>query len=441
MRYRSLSLCLLSSVAYASDEVELVSPRAIGHAGASLVSDDGAAAALACPAAMARRDGWRAQLAGIAIDDGVWLDSDGHPRVRDLGPAELAPLVGVQGAWGPLIVGATLATTGSIDRRLARPASGLPDTNVTADFPHRYAGLTAQWTRTTVAAAAALRANDWLAIGASLTAARVTSREERHLWAGFAGRDGAGAPDRDVRVTIDADDGFVPGAALGALIAPVDVPIELALGVAWADDARASGPARLATTHAEPRVMAAGAVAHGRFGSALTLAAGVRWLGERWALELGATAWAYPTGQAGWTIDGAHLLDESGAAAELAALPTRFARRSRGAAHAAVDVALVPGFLWVSAGWSVRGAGATPPQTTTIGVDSGGHTLGLGLEVSAGAATIQLGVARQLARTVTALAPGLPYDNPFRGGTEAANLGAHTERRDTVGVGVELAWP
>jgi len=432
-----------AGVATAGGEVDLLSPRAIGHAGASLVSDDGGAAAFVCPAAIARRDGARGQLAGLIVDDDVWLDAGpGHPRVRDLGPAELLPSLGVQVGWGRIVLGASLAVTESIDRRLPTPAPGLPDAAVIADHPHRYAGTDARWTRTTAALAVAVRATDWLAVGAALTLGRVDAGEERRLWAGFSGRDPVGTPGRDVTVAIAADDPLVPGATVGALVAPAEVPLELGVGVAWADDVRLAGPATIAAVRSPPSIDAAAAQARARFGSALTLAAGVRWLGERWAVEAGATAWTYPTGHDGWTIDGARVIDDSGATAAIAGVPTRLTRRSHGAVRASLDVELAPGFLWMSAGWSWRGAGtpAARTTTTTIGLDPGGHTLGAGMSVSAGAATITLGVARQLARTVTVEAPGLPLDNPFGGGGEPANLGAHGRSRDLVGVGVELAW-
>ncbi len=435
------ALVLAPAVASAGGELDLLSPRAIGHAGASLVSDDGAAAVFLCPAAIARRGGVRGQLAGLAVDDAVWLDAPGHPRVRDLGPAELVPLIGVQGGWERVVLGASVAVTESIDRQLPTPADGLPDPAVIADHPHRYAGQAARWTRASVAAAAAVRATDWLAIGATVTLGQVDARETRRIWAGFSGRDGPSSPARDVEVAIAADDRLVPGGAIGALIAPADVPIELALGAAWADDVRATGPVSLAAVRSSPGVEAAGATAHGRFGSALTLAVGMRWLGDRWATEVGAAAWMYPTGQDAWTIDGARVRDESGATATVSRLPTRFARRSHGAVRAAVDVALLPGFLWMSAGWSWQAAGAARQGTTTVGVDAGGHTLGLGLEVSAGAAVITLGLARQLARSVTVERPGLPQDNPFSGGAEPANLGDHGRSRDRIGFGVELALP
>ena len=81
------------------------------------------------------------------------------------------------------------------------------------------------------------------------------------------------------------------------------------------------------------------------------------------------------------------------------------------------------------------------PTASTVGAALGGHTLAAGLELSAGDATITIGVARQLARTTTTRAPGLPLDNPFPGGVAPANLGQREASIDLVGIGLELAAP
>ncbi len=424
-----------------------MSPRAVGHAGAALVSDDGVGALFACPAAIARRDAHRIQLAGLFIDDDVWLEGDDHPRIADRGPTELVPLAGAITTLGPLVVGAAIATTASLDRRLPAPEPGLPVATVMSDFPHRYAALETRWTRRTAAIGAAARPAEWLAIGASATLARVDAAETRRMWAGFGGRDlPLGTPVRDVIVGVDARDALVPGGALGALVAPVDVPIELALGASWSDDVDATGAATIEVARAPPApveaptVEAGGARARGRFTSPLVLHAGVRWVGERYAVEGGATAWTYPGGTGDdWEITGARVVDGSGASAPIDGMTTRIGRRTHAAARASVDVEVLPGFVWMSAGYGWRGAAQSVQGTTIGGVERGGHTVALGAEISAGAAVITLGWSRHLARDTTAGAPGLLWDNPLATEALPANTGVHGHSRDMVGIGVEVS--
>ena len=439
----ALLLLATAATARADDELDTLSPRAIGHAGASLVSDDGPAALFACPAALARRSERRAQLAGLFIDDDVWLGgTTSHPRISDRGPAELAPLAGAIQEFGPLIVGLAFTTTASIDRRLPAPEPGLPAATVSADFPHRYAALELRRTQRTLALGAAVRATDWLALGLTATVARADAREARRIWAGFGGRDPLGDPQRDITVTVDGRDGFVPGAAAGLLIAPADVPLELALGAAWSDDLRAGGTAVLTTARNPPTLDTGTTSARGDFAAPLTLHAGVRWVGARYTVEGGATAWSYRDGvDDGWQLAGVRIVDDSGAEATLTRFATRAGRRTHGALRASADVEVLPGFLWLAGGYAWRGAGQSRLATTLGGIDGGGHTLAFGAELTAGAAVITLGWSRQLARTIEVTAPALPYDNPFAGGAEAANLGKHGQARDLVGLGLELTIP
>lgn len=446
MRARLLgALAVAGAAAGTADagvELGTLSPRAIAHAGAALASDDGAAAPLVCPAAIARRDTRRLQLAGVALDDEVALATPDHPRVADGGGAVVVPLLGVQGQLGPVIAAITLGVTDQLDRTLAAPGN-LPEEEIVARFPHRYAGLDASWTRRTAAAAVAFRATEWLAIGASLTVAQVEVGERRRLWAGFRGRDPIARPGRDVDLAVSGRDSFVAGAAVGLLIAPLDTPLELAAGAAWADDVDVDGAVAVrAVNDGLPTVETTAPRARARFGSPLTTAVGVRWLGERYAIEGAATWIRYPTGDDAWLIDGVRVVDQSGADADLTAAPTRLPRRAHGSLALAADVAVVPGFLWLTAAYRWASSSSSAIQVATIGAHPGGHTVAGGVELSAGNAVITLGVARQLARaTRVAGGPGLSLDNPFPGGTAPANLGDHGVSIDLVGLGLELAMP
>lgn len=429
-----------AAIAHAGPGDDPPSARMLGHAGAALVSDDGLGALFACPAGLGRREQLRAQLGGVVVEDDVAYDDRAHPLVGDRGPSSFAPSVIGAGTVGPLVIGAGFAVTETMDRRLPAPGPD-DDPAIAALYPHRYAGTEARWSRRALALAASWRAADWLAIGASVTLAQVDLRETRRLWAGFDGRDRKGDPARDVTVAITGGDGLVPGGAVGALIAPASVPLELAVGASWADDVRATGTATV-TGHGPFSVVAPAPRTGARFGSPLAVHAGVRWLGERYAVEGEVSGWLYPTTAAtpAWLLTGVRFVDETGVEATLDHLASRFQLGARLAARAAVDVEAVPGWLWLTAGYGYSAVDADP-ATTTLTLDPGGHTLGLGLEVSAGSATITLGYARRLEREVTVAAPGLAFDNPFPGGAAAANLGRHGQSRDQLALAVELALP
>jgi hypothetical protein len=410
---------------------------ALGHAGASLVSDDGLGALFACPAGLGRRKQLRAQLGGAIVKDQLRYTNFADPQVRERGPSSLAPTIVGAGAGGPLVIGAGFAVTETVDHRLPAPGPD-DDPAIAALYPHRYAGTDARWSRRALALAASWRATDWLAIGASLTLAQVDVREARRVWAGFDGRDRPGDPARDATVELSGGDGLVPGGAVGALVAPASAPVELAIGAAWADDVRVRGDAAV-DGHGPFSVIAAAPRAAARFGSPLALHAGARWLGERYALEVGGSAWLYPHAAVPWQLAGVRFVDESGVVANLDRLASRFRSTTRLAARAAVDVEAVPGWLWLTAGYGYRHVDLAPADITTVALDPGGHTVALGVELASGAATITLGVAHQLDRA--RFADQLAFDNPFAGGTRVANLGRHAGSRVQLALALELALP
>jgi hypothetical protein len=429
----------VAGVAHAGPEDDAPSARAIGHAGAALVSDDGLGALFACPAGLGRREQLRAQLAGVIVEDDVRFADGVHPVVRDRDPGSLAPTVVGAGALGPLVIGAGFAVTETMDRGL--PGPGPDDEPAIASlYPHRYAGTEARWSRRALAVAASYRATDWLAIGAGVTLAQVDVRETRRLWAGFDGRDRLDDPARDATIALAAGDGLVPGGTVGALIAPASLPLELAVGAAWSDDVRARGEARV-TGHGPFTVLATAPRGEVRFGSPLALHAGARWLGERFAVEGGVSAWLYPSATRPWQLTGVRFVDESGVEASLERLASRFAPASRVSARAAVDVEALTGWLWLTAGYGYSHVDVDRASITTATFDPGGHTLAFGLEVAAGPATITLGVARRLDRVLAVDEPGLAFDNPFAGGARAANLGRHGQSRDQLALALELALP
>ncbi len=419
---------------------DLPSGRAIGRAGTGVVSDDGAGALLACPAGLARRDGRRglAALTGYDPDLAIRSPRADAPAIADQATGALAPAVFAAGGVGRFVIGVGYATSAAWSRQLPVPALGQPPDDVARLDPHRYAGLSGSYQRRTLAAAAAVRISDTIAVGASLRLDRVGLRERRRAWAGFAGRDAADDARRDVDLELRADQGIVPGGALGVLIAPGDVPIELALGVAATAPAALDGNAT-ATAAGTPTVDAIAPTATIALPATITARAGVRWLGERWSLELGAELWLAPRRSAPiWIVRGVRVVDETGAAAALPEVPSLLITRSHAAVRAALDVEVAPGFAWLTAGYA-HVQGATPRASVGPAfADLGGATGALGVEVSAAGLTIAAGWSRTFGATVDTASTRLTQVNPFGPGA-AAPVGAITTTSDRVGLSVELA--
>jgi hypothetical protein len=424
---------------------EGLAPRSIGRAGAGTVSDDGAGAILTSPAALARRDSKRAS-AGVTIADDD-LDHaparDGAPEARAQDEPLLQPFAAAIAPVGPIVLGVALAVDRT-GRSFATPDPQLSLDSVDRFFAYRYAGFSARLERRTIGLAAAARVSDWLAVGAGATVAMVRIEEHRRLWAGFTSRLlTPGDPAYDLDVAVEGDDDLVPGAVFGVFVAPPQLPLELAGSVAWSNQAHVRGG-----VDAEPQVMTnlavrtpgAAPVAALDLPADLVIRAGARWLGDRWTAELGFEA-ARPRDDAQpvWRITGVEVVDVLTDQSRPFALTSRFAPRDRYAARAAVDVELLGGFLWVTAGYAWRRAGTADDRLAPTTADLGGHTAAVGLEVVAGGFTATLGWSRTFtaARTVTASALG--FDDPFDPITDPTGLGRYDGTRDVIGFSLELS--
>jgi hypothetical protein len=189
-------------------------------------------------------------------------------------------------------------------------------------------------------------------------------RETRYIWAGFEGRDGAANPTRDLRASASARDLFAPGVNAGALIAPLELPFELAVAVSYAaghalerDGAVEITPARdAAFPHVVPETSRRGATIElpGR----VAARTGVRYLGDRVLGEVD-TELVYYTGGGGtepvWTLAAPVAVgDDSGVVAELDQLPSAVTMRDHFCVRGAVDVDVVRGFVSLSAGYAFR---------------------------------------------------------------------------------------
>ncbi len=420
---------------------DLPAGRAIGRAGTGLVSDDGLGALFANPGGLARRRTARAQASALVTDTDVHVTPpDGRIVVADQATGDVAPSVAAELAAGPLVIGAGYATTAAWTRALPVPAAGQPDADVAALFPHRYAGLSGSYLRRTVAAGAALRLTDWLAVGVSGRLDHVSLDERRHLWAGFAGRDGADDPSRDVDLELRASDVAVPGGVVGALIAPVDAPIEIALAATVTGPAHLGGSAAAASTGG-PTVTSVAPTAAIDLPASATVRAGVRWLAERWTLEVGGDLAVAPARSApSWTVAGVRVVDPStSVAAELAVVPSLLVTQAHGSARAAVDVEVAPGLCWVTAGYAWSSPSTPGAYTAPVFGELGGHTGAAGVELTAAGFTITAGWSRTFVRGADVELGRVDQVNPFAGGAATANLGRYRTDRDLVAITLELA--
>ena len=436
-------ICALIALAPApslGDGIAIVggSPRAIGRAGAATVGDDGGGALLINPAAMARRATPRAQLGIAVVEDEVhWQsDADGAPRSTGQAGSSLAPLGAAIGALGSWIVGAGVMTAGASERSLPRPS----DAHVLdASFDYRYAGIAGSYRRDTLAIGAARRLGSSLALGLALGASQIRVTEHRRIWAGFEDRDTVGDPTGDVDLKLSAIDRFAPSAVAGVLYAPEDAQIELGASLAWSGIARLDGTVDGQGTAMGPRVAydaarAAALVVR----QPITVRAGGRYVGDRVVAELDGDLWIARdrADAAAWTIKGVSVIDPR-ATATIDRLPSRLAQHTHVTVRSALDVELMPGFLWATGGYAFTNHVTPPGHLSTSFGDLGGHTLGLGVEATASGVTVSLGWSRTWSPRTRAPST-LRLDNPFDAGDRAVPAGSYDGSLDQVGLLVEV---
>lgn len=449
MRTRQLVGLLLGALAVGpggaaradDDDVADGSPRGVGRAGTTLVSDDGAAAVQRNPAGLARRDGRRAQLALGVRSERLDDARAGAPIAATGQPAQLTGAVFAAGSAGPMVIGVALVDTRRGAALPAPTAFTAPDQLVTR-FGHRYAGLTWRRDQRTLAVAVAARVNDWLALGVTGSLAAVTVEERRRLWAGFSGRDVIGDPARDVDVTLRGEDAVVPGATFAALLAPAALPIELAAAVSTANTVHADGDALVVA--ADPReieVDAARARATLALATPLRARVGGRWLAERWSVEANLEVARVPAraGAPRWDLSRATLIDRVGVATELTTVASRAARTDHVAASLAFDVEVLPGLGWLTLGAAHR-TSATPTGTMTATAGAPPlTTLAIGAEVVAGPVTVTVGASHGWYHATTQTASTLGYDDPFAPAPGDVGVAVVRGGVDEVALAVELA--
>jgi len=433
-------------------EFDVPGARAIGRAGAVAVSADGGAALLVNPGGMARRTALRLQIGTAIHDDAASFEAadsaaTGSPVVEDLGQPVSAPFVAAQGSVGPVVLGATYLECGDLARTLPVPERNQLPEDVSRLYPHRYGGTALGFHRRLIAIGAAVRAASWLGVGVALNASDVGLREQRHAWAGLEIRadDTVGDPLRDLRLEVDGRDWFVPGASVGVLIAPPQLPMELALAASGSTNARLDGSAALEKTRTDeyPEPIITGtAASSASLAMPLTARAGLRYLGDRVLVEADGEltffrgAGASPT----WELDGIGARRVPGVEATLAEAPSLVDQRNHATARLAVDVEVARGFLWLSAGYAVRAAGAHREAVSPAYADLGGHTLALGAEGQWRGTTLTIGYAHTFARTLNETGSHLLLVNPFDAGTMVVGNGRYRRVHDAFGIAIEVAW-
>ena len=441
------ALVALASAQARADGIAIIggSPRAIGRAGAATVGDDGGGALLINPAAMARRDTTRGQVGAVVIEDAVHWQSDtaGAPLSSGQAGSRIAPLGAAIGSVGRWIIGAGVMTAAVSDRSLPGPVD-LPG-DLASAFDYRYAGIAGSYRRDTLALGVARRIGDSLALGISLGASQVSVTEHRRIWAGLGGRETVGDPRHDVDLELAATDHLAASAVAGVLYAPEDSQIELGASIAWARTVQLDGDvAALGASPMGPTVIYTRSPrASLEVRQPLAVRAGGRYVGDRIVAELDGDLWVAPAaaGSATWRVSGIRIVDPSFSQStpvevDLGQLPSRIAQHTHVAVRTAVDVELFPGFLWATGGYAFSNLATPAARLSPSFGDLGGHTLGLGLETTAGGFTVTLGWSRTWS-LATRAPTELRLDNPFLAGDGPALPGTYDGSLDQIGILIE----
>ena len=187
------------------------------------------------------------------------------------------------------------------------------------------------------------------------------------------------------------------------MYAPDDTPIELGASVGWARTVRLDGSvpprsdgptrrARRSSTRRAARVARGPPAADGARRRSLRRRsrrrrARRRSLDRRAGIRRGDAGTSAACGSSMPRPRMAYVDLQRAGVADLAAHP-------RGGCAPRVDVELIPGFLWATGGYAYSTLGTPASRLSPSFGDLGGHTLGLGLEATAGGFTVTLGWSR-----------------------------------------------
>ncbi len=276
---------------------------------------------------------------------------------------------------------------------------------------------------------AARRIGDSIALGLSVGAAQVRVTEQRRIWAGFGGREAVGDPVADVDLVMSGTDPFAASAVAGVMYAPDDAQVELGASVAWARTAQLAGDVRRGRRAAGgPAVQYTCSTARGArrapaAGRARRRALRRRSRGRR-ARRRSVARGSRRRGRRRGRCAASASCDSSQLYVDLRSLPSRIAQHTHVAVRASVDVELLPGFLWATGGYAFSTLGTPAARLSPSFADLGGHTLGLGLEATAGGVTVTLGWSRTWS-LATQAPTALSLDNPFEAGDGAVPPGTY----------------
>ncbi len=375
------------------------SPRSVGRAGVGLVSEDTALALSTNPAAIARRSGIRLALAmGLRTQDTSISDSGAPAPILDRAGASSNPSAGVAFGLGERWLIAISVQHHGASRRYPAPQFGQPAADVEELLPARYAGHTLDATTQRLTAGAAVRTNDWLAIGLAASIDSISVETQRSVWAGFSGRETIGDPSKDLLLSLRSSK-LAPRATVGVLAAPIDVPLEFAASASLRLPTTLSGEATAeATTNvgAPPVVTRAPVAAELPLAGVANASAGIRYLGNRFVVEVGGHATLHWRTQAArrWRLTGLEVRDESGAVGTLEQVSSRLAVRDHFRVGASVDVAIIDGFLWLTSGYSFTSARVADRDRNPLHPSAAVQTIAIGAEVVWSGLGVSVGVSR-----------------------------------------------
>jgi hypothetical protein len=416
-------------------DAALGNARAVGRAGATMLSDDGAGALLRNPAALARRSELRFQVGAILRRTQSHLRASDR-QIVEHGAPQTRPTVALAGGVGDrLVLGASWLPALALRRQLPEPAFDEDPLQVEARYPHRHGGMTLHQERSLALAGAAWRLGDAVGIGLALGLGRTRLREQRIAW---LGRDPTQPrPLREYVLDLDGER-LALAAAAGVLVAPPSLPLELGIAADLGAAQELRGRAELRPLRSEQNLVQAGAPTSLALPAQLTVRAGLRYLGERAIVELGAELEETPGANepAHWRIDTLQVADETGATATLDGVAALRAPSQRVALRGAVDVELIRGFLWLTTGYAWKSAASD--RLWAAAGEPASHTVAAGIEGQWDGIALQLGYARSLSRTAAASPPELIA--PFAAPAPGAPLGVR-RHQDAVALAVEIAWP
>jgi hypothetical protein len=456
---RSLLVALLVAAPTArADVLELpaLGARAVARAGAAMLADDGGVALLLDPASLARRGAPRVTAGVTVARHGARFTSDagfsgGVPTVENRAPVTALPWGGAAlGIGDRIVAGAVvLPSAHSHHRYPAAPPDFDPARDDRAIFPQRYAGERLRLLRWTAGAGVAVRALPWLAVGAAALVHWTRIDHQRVLWAGppeSAGLDLAElSPAYDMRFSASGS-ALVPGATVGAVIAPLDWPVEIGLAASFGAAARIAATPRLSDSRgATAGVREVAAVVGPEATAALELPAsivaraGARLVLGRVAVEVDGEL-AIASGEPAWELAGVAVAAAGQPAIELPRVPLGAVLEDALTVRAAADVEVVPGAVAAIAGYGFATRRLAAGAQSAVWPDGATHLLALGVEARVAGATVTLGVLHAVRPSRVAADSRIRVLDPRGPLVVRAATGETSSRATLVALDLELAF-